>query len=174
MHERAEDIPCLIHHALAEFNETNSTHFSFHQGLAARLQCQSWPGNVRELKNVVWQIASEHESEGATIALHQLSDGLLSTLVDVSQPTARASHPVSHTASYDIDDARRWHELCQQHGGDVYAIASAVGVHRTTVLRKLKSYGLRHTHKKASRLPQAESDTSAVNCTSAALNGRHT
>jgi DNA-binding NtrC family response regulator len=69
LRNRPEDIPGLIDHALAEFNEKNGMHLSFHPDLVRQLQALPWPGNVRELKNLVWQIASENEEEGGVITL---------------------------------------------------------------------------------------------------------
>lgn len=58
-------------------------------------------------------------------------------------------------------EEQRLRDLCQHYQGDVYAMASALGMHRTTVTRKLKSYGIAHarkkyTRQKSSRVSQGE------------------
>jgi transcriptional regulator with PAS, ATPase and Fis domain len=156
LRERPEDIPGLIDHALTEFNEKNGTHLSFHPDLVRQLQALPWPGNVRELKNLVWQIASENEEEGGMITLQMLSADIREAMADANGLSELTSHSVLPSPGHDAEEAQRWRALCQEYGGDVYAIAGALGVHRTTVIRKLKSYGLRYARQKASRSPQTE------------------
>ncbi len=54
LRERAEDVPLLVEHFLAEFNRRHGVRL---EGLApeatARLQAHDWPGNVRELKHAI-------------------------------------------------------------------------------------------------------------------------
>lgn len=174
LRERLEDVPGLIDHALTEFNEKNGTHLSFHPDLVRQLQALPWPGNVRELKNLVWQIAAEHEEERGVITLQMLSTDISETMADANGLSGLTAKAIPPSRGQEADDTQRWRELCQQYGGDVYAIAGALGVHRTTVIRKLKSYGLRYAHKKASRSSQVESDASSVaDSAPLPLNGRH-
>ena len=49
-------------------------------------------------------------------------------------------------------------ELCQQCQGEVHAIASALGVHRTTVIRKL-NYGIAYARKGSFRSTQVETSS---------------
>jgi PAS domain S-box-containing protein len=153
LRERAEDVPSLIDHALAEFNEQNGTHLSLHPDLVHQLRGMSWPGNVRELKNVVWQIASENEGEGGMVTLQMLPADVLGALTSVPGHPGLNSYSVLQPPEHDVGEARRWREMCQQYAGDVHAIAGALGVHRTTVIRKLKHYGLRYARKKSARFP---------------------
>jgi transcriptional regulator with PAS, ATPase and Fis domain len=173
LRERPEDIPGLIDHALAEFNEKNGTHLSFHPDLVRQLQALPWPGNVRELKNLVWQIASENEEEGGMITLQMLSADIGETLAGVNGFSGPSSQSGLPSPEREADEAQRWRALCQQYEGDVYAIAGALGVHRTTVIRKLKGYGLRYAHKKSPRSPRAESAASATAPAPAPPNGHH-
>ncbi|MGE0679303.1 MAG: sigma-54 interaction domain-containing protein [Candidatus Binatia bacterium] len=171
LRERSEDVPSLIDHALAEFNEQNGTHLSFHPDLVHQLQGMSWSGNVRELKNVVWQIASENEGEDGAVTLQMLPADLMGALVDANGLAGMSSQFVISSARHDADEAQRWRELCQQYAGNVHAIADALGLHRTTVIRKLKSYGLRYARKKSARSPRAETAASAA--APVPVNGRH-
>ena len=173
LRNRPEDIPGLIDHALTEFNEKNGMHLSFHPDLVRQLQALSWPGNVRELKNLVWQIASENEEEGGMTTLQMLSADMHEAIAGANGLSGLTSHSVLPSPGHDAEEAQRWRALCQQYGGDVYAIAGAEGVHRTTVIRKLKSYGLRYARQKAPRSSQAESDASAAAPTPSPLNGHH-
>jgi PAS domain S-box-containing protein len=173
LRNRPEDIPGLIDHALTEFNEKNGAHLTFHPDLVRQLQTLSWPGNVRELKNLVWQIASEYEEGEGVITLQMLSTDIGEALADANGLARLPAKARPLTRGHEPDEAHRWRALCQQYGGDVYAIANALGIHRTTVIRKLKSHGLRYVHKKASRSAQPDSDASVADSAPLPLNGRH-
>ena len=173
LRERAEDVPSLIDHALAEFNEQNGTHLSLHPDLVRQLQVMSWPGKVRELKNVVWQIASENEEEGGVVTLQMLPADLTGALAGANGLPGLTSRSVLQSTEHDAGEAQRWREMCQQYARKVHAIADALGVHRTTVIRKLKHYGLRYARKKSARSPQVESDVSATAPARSPPNGYH-
>jgi PAS domain S-box-containing protein len=142
LRERPEDIPVLIEHALSEFNEKNRTRLSFHTDLINQVQTFPLPGNVRELKNMVWQIASEVDHETGEITLSQLPADFFWPSDQETRSSGAARLASSRTLHKKIEEEQRLRELHQQYQGDVYAIAGALGVHRTTVTRKLRRYGL--------------------------------
>ena len=45
-------------------------------------------------------------------------------------------------------DERSLRDLCAAHRGDVYSMAKQLGVHRTTIIRKLKSYSIPYFHQR--------------------------
>jgi len=151
LRERPEDIPSLIEHALAEFNNKNGTHLTFDAALITHLQTLSFPGNVRELKNLVWQIVSEVGTETSEIGWEVLPSDLLQVLA--RQDRGPNVGPPSRSQPDDKRTREEQHlrTLCEQHQGDVYAIASVLGVHRTTGIRKLREYGILYARKNASR-----------------------
>jgi transcriptional regulator with PAS, ATPase and Fis domain len=151
LRERPEDIPSLIEQALAEFNNKNGTNLTFHDALITQLQTLPFPGNVRELKNLVWQIVSEVGTETSEISWELLPSDLMQVLA--RQDRLPSIGPPSHP---QLDDKKAREEqhlrmLCEQYQGDVYAIANVLRVHRTTVVRKLREYGILYARKSASR-----------------------
>jgi two-component system nitrogen regulation response regulator NtrX len=162
LRERPEDIPCLIDHALAEFNEKHGTHLAFHPDLVRQLQTMPWPGNVRELKNLVWQMASESGEDAGEITTAMLSAELVRGLACQDGVPAVVPQAATSAAEPNAAEEQHWRALCQQYHGDVYAIADAVGVHRTTVIRKLKGYGLAYARKRSSRARQGDDRNSAA------------
>ena len=57
LRERAEDIPLLVEHFVADFAvEYGKRAKTLHPGAMARLQTYRWPGNVRELRNVIERV----------------------------------------------------------------------------------------------------------------------
>jgi two-component system, NtrC family, nitrogen regulation response regulator NtrX len=108
------------------------------QALAA-LTGQPWPGNVRELKNFIWRVAVLTTSpiiDAADLPLaRDPSDSsagsvaALLTLPDFREARAR----------FEREYLRRQLEA---HGGNVGATAEAIGLERSHLYRKLRTYGL--------------------------------
>jgi len=57
LEERSEDIPLLIDHFLARFNERNPRKVRISEKAVNLLVSMSWPGNVRELENLIERLA---------------------------------------------------------------------------------------------------------------------
>jgi transcriptional regulator with PAS, ATPase and Fis domain len=149
LRERPDDIPGLVDYALAEFNRQSEARCAFHADLVARLQTLPFPGNVREVKNLVWQIASELGGTESEIAWQMLPPDLLQTLESSGAPPALGTR-VASVLDHSLAETRQLRELCQRHQGDVTAIAKALGVHRTTVIRRLNAYGIAYTRRRMS------------------------
>lgn len=147
LRERPDDIPGLIDYALTEFNRQSEARCAFHPDLMARLQTLPFPGNVREVKNLVWQIASELGGLESEITWEMLPPDLLQTL-ESSSVLSPVSARLAATPDHSMSDARRLRELCQRYRGDVGAMAKALGVHRTTVARRLNAYGIVYNRKR--------------------------
>lgn len=145
--ERPDDIPELIDYALTEFNRQSEARCAFHPDLVARLQTLPFPGNVREVKNLVWQIASELGGTESEITWQMLPPDLLQTLESSGAPPAAGAQGVS-VLEHSLAEARQLRELFRQYQGDVAAVAKALGVHRTTVTRRLSAYGIVYTRKR--------------------------
>jgi transcriptional regulator with PAS, ATPase and Fis domain len=168
LREHPEDIPALIVATLAEFNEKNSTALTLHRELVEQVQALPFPGNVRELKNLVWQIASESGKDEGEITAQMLPPELVQTILSCgrsplpqSSLLTRASFPSSppQAGAHDAEEEHRWRTFYDQHHGDLYAMANALGVHRTTVARKLKQYGLSYVGKPRARLTPPKTET---------------
>jgi two-component system, NtrC family, nitrogen regulation response regulator NtrX len=141
LRERREDIPLLAAHFLKELapeNETPAKTIS-HRALEA-LTNLPWPGNVRELKNFIWRLAIL--SPGPHIGLNDLA---------LASPLAAAAHPnglegLLGLADFRVARAEFEKEFLRRklakHHGSVSATAEAVGLERSHLYRKLRSYGL--------------------------------
>ncbi|HXG18039.1 MAG TPA: sigma 54-interacting transcriptional regulator [Methylomirabilota bacterium] len=158
LREHPEDIPALIAATLAEFNDKHGSALTLHRELVERIQTLPFPGNVRELKNLVWQIASESGKEEGEITAQMLPPELTWAIFGPGRsPLAHSLIPSrlslpSQKGAPGEEEERLWRTFCEQHHGDVYAMANALGVHRTTVIRQLKKYGLSYARKPRARL----------------------
>ncbi len=145
LRERRTDIPALIDAALSEFNDKNVTSLTLHKEIVDRLCALPLHGNVRELRNLVWQIVSEVEQETGEIGFSLLPAELVRSLDTRAYVGVASAGTTDSMAPGTESEEQRLRTLCIEHGGDVRAIAKVLDVHRTTVIRKLKRYGLSYT-----------------------------
>jgi len=68
--ERKEDIPLLLNHFLAKYNEENRASFRMPPEVLNRLANYPWPGNVRELENTIERMAVM--SKGDSLSLEDI------------------------------------------------------------------------------------------------------
>ena len=133
LRERAEDIPQMAHHFLAEA----ARHFGMRPKRLApdaveALQAYRWPGNVRELKNLIERRLIL--TKGEEIRADDLPIG-----------EADSDHlPVNAPLKDAREDFERRYILAalKRHRGNVTRTAEALQVERSNLHRKLKSYGI--------------------------------
>ncbi|MBA4548318.1 sigma 54-interacting transcriptional regulator [Thermoactinomyces intermedius] len=133
LRERREDIPLLATHFLRKFcARSRRPLLSLSSQSLLRLQAHSWPGNVRELQNVMERsvyLCPEGETE--------LKEVYLSDVLDTDFAFPRRSLK-EHLAQYEK-------ELVQagiRRFKSIRKTARHLGVSHTTVLNKMKKYGI--------------------------------
>ena len=135
LRERREDIPLLVEHFMGRFRQLTGKDINDIAPEALMLLMNhDYPGNVRELENMV-----EHAfvlCVGGTIGIHHLPEDLVG-LSSTSRPPGRPS--LQDIERDYIQDALRRHE------GDRRAAAEQLGIHRTTLWRKMKRLGIAPT-----------------------------
>ncbi|EKD38026.1 MAG: hypothetical protein ACD_75C00893G0002 [uncultured bacterium] len=133
LHERMEDIPLLIERFVKKMNRLRGRAISGvgHEAMALLL-AHDYPGNIRELENII-----EHAfvlcSEGA-IEVNHLPAYLLRPRSGSSVQHSSIATGVRATEEEIIVEALR------QHGFNRLAAARALGIHKSTLFRKLKKY----------------------------------
>jgi two-component system nitrogen regulation response regulator NtrX len=144
LRERREDISLLATHFLKQLaREENAPAKRFSPQALEALAAQPWPGNVRELKNFVWRLAIM--SPKAVIDLADLpfnapepapEEGGDADFIDpfLQVPSFREAR-----ALFEKQFLRRKLEECR---GNVSLLAEKIGLERSHLYRKLKSYGL--------------------------------
>jgi len=128
--ERREDVPLLVDHFIRRFREKRGKAITGISGEAlAAMRRYGFPGNVRELENAV-----EHAfvmCRGETIEAGHLPDKILSSARDGPQPglSKRSERAIIQ-------------EALDRHRGNRQETAVELGMHRSTLWRKLRQYGL--------------------------------
>ena len=129
--DRKEDIPLLVDHFVARLSRlTGKDIADVTDDALAALMAHGWPGNVRELRN-----ALEYAfvvSPGGLVGLEHLP-------VEV-RPEASGFGPAPTTL--DDAEARFIREALAKNRGNRAATARQLGVHKTTLWRKMKRYGI--------------------------------
>jgi transcriptional regulator with PAS, ATPase and Fis domain len=130
LRERPEDIPLLVEHFVAKHGKRGRTevkHFS--PDVLATLRKYSFPGNVRELENAI-----EHAivmCEGEEIGVEHLPQQV------VEESRATNGIVLSERSEREVIE-----EALRRHAGNKAQVAEELGMHRSTLWRKIKSYGL--------------------------------
>src|SRR3989449_1126721 len=133
---RREDIPALVNHFLRRYNRRFRRDVKgITPDALGALGAYDFPGNVRELENVI-------ERAFATGAREQLTLSDLPVLGPASVPSATIASPsgnVPRLADVEKDLILR---ALAFYKDDKEAAASALGISRRTIYRRLKEYGM--------------------------------
>jgi len=140
LRERREDIPLLAQYFLQELARENETlPKTLSPEILEALTAGPWPGNVRELKNFIWRLAIL--APGPTIELQDLT---------LAAPTPETEpgdlEALLHAPSFREARARFEKEFLArklaEYGGNVSLTADKIGLERSHLYRKLRTYGL--------------------------------
>jgi DNA-binding NtrC family response regulator len=138
LEERREDIPLLIEHFLAQFNQKNERSVTID---AAAVQCLTkmrWPGNVRELENTINRLAifaptgrisaGDVEAE-ANHSMHTVKEGV---------------EPASALPPDRLLEMERQHivRILKEARGNKSEAARRLGIERKTLYKKAVRLGI--------------------------------
>jgi DNA-binding NtrC family response regulator len=160
LRERREDIPLLVDHFIAKFNDRLRKQITnIAPDAVARLSGYNWPGNIRELENVVERTMLF--CEGPEIRLQDLPVEQLGGAVAAAPaaedrpaaaggglPAAAAAEAVgSLKEAVKAETERVERELIQraldETGGNVTQAAKILKISRKSLQTKMKELGLR-------------------------------
>jgi len=144
LRERKEDIPVLINHFLREFNKSKEKKI---KGVTPNsMNClakYSWPGNVRELQNLVERLVVMKGS--GTVRLKDLPDkirlnsgktGEIISNIEISDDGLGLNETMGQFEKDLLQKA------LQKSGGVKSRAAKLLNLNRTTLVEKLKRYGI--------------------------------
>jgi len=134
LRRRKEDIPLLVDQFIAKYNRL---HHATVRGISPEtlslLMAHDWPGNVRELENIIER------------AFVLCPDGVIEI---AHLPDEITLHGSRSSASISLQDARSQLEIQSiiaalgRNGGNRLATAQELGMHKTTLFRKIKQLGI--------------------------------
>jgi PAS domain S-box-containing protein len=132
LRQRREDIPLLAEHFIGRFNRLRDKDII---GVSAEvlrtLLTHDYPGNVRELENII---------EHAFVLCH---GGMIQPehLPEYLRPAEPAPAAPSAKTLRDLE-AHLIYETMRRHGWNRLATAKELGIHKTTLWRKMKQLGI--------------------------------
>ena len=130
--ERLEDLPRLVGHFIEQFRNKRQKPIARVSGdVMALLRRYSWPGNVRELENAV-----EHAfvlCRGDVIEIEHLPERIV---------TGARKDQKSSTRFGDSSPGTVIRECLARNHGNRSKAARELGMHRSTLWRKMRQYGI--------------------------------
>jgi DNA-binding NtrC family response regulator len=143
LRQRTEDIPLLIGHFLAK-HAGGRTPLRFSRELYDRLERHTWPGNIRELENLVRVLLVSCDGEEAgpgDLPSHLRGTGESTTLRDRPDWGAADFQTALHAAVAEFESGYLRYHL-DRNQGNVSKTASAIGLSRVALHKKIKDYGI--------------------------------
>ena len=134
LRRRMEDLPLLAEQFVERFNHLQGRAV---RGVApevlAMLMAHPWPGNVRELENVIERAFIL--CQDGPIRLEHLPEELR-----FHGDSRNAEHPVRQ--AHDLLDAQSIQAALERNGCNRLAAARDLGIHKTTLFRRMRKLGL--------------------------------
>lgn len=135
LRERVDDIIPLTLNFIHEFNQELHRFYKGISEPAAKILMEYyWPGNVRELKNVVERIMALNDAD--EIKLEHLSKEMKGILPDI--PVFKAIAEDRKFVSLEELEKEYLKEVLKFTGGNKSKAAKILGIHPTSLFRKLK------------------------------------
>jgi DNA-binding NtrC family response regulator len=145
--ERRDDIPHLVHH----FAQARAVD----PGALRILQGRSWQGNVRELRQVV--------EAAFVLGRGTLDRRAVESALELRSPVPTPSKPrVADSTDYFSLERSRLVSALDQSSWDTDAVARTLGVHRSTVYRRLKRLNVVLPPSMRRRAIEGESDAAMI------------
>ncbi|MBN2645762.1 MAG: sigma 54-interacting transcriptional regulator [Desulfuromonadaceae bacterium] len=154
LRERKEDIPLLAEHFISRFNRLQNRQI---RGCRPQtldlLMAHDWPGNVRELENVIERafiLCRGDWIDPGHLPPALVGSGAAPAAVDIAQRPIRNARQQSERQIILT--------ALQQHRFNRQATARALGIHKTTLYRKMHALGLELPQQDGRSAPQPDSD----------------
>jgi len=143
LRERREDIPLLVDHFLARFNERLGKHVVGvdADGMAA-LMAWGWPGNIRELENVIERGVLLSDAEVLGVDALPGLEGSSSGPPRAADPDGVGLKELVRVHTAKLERALILRSL-EQESGNVTRAARRLEISRKSLQLKMKEYGLR-------------------------------
>ncbi len=134
LRKRKEDIPLLIDHFISRFNCLQSkTVSSVTSDVLASLMSYDFPGNIRELENLI-------EYAFILCADGQIQSQHLPDEFEMRIPSARPQSDIQATVK--TVEAQTIQEALKRNAYNRLATAKELGIHKSTLFRKMKNLGI--------------------------------
>jgi len=162
LRERREDLPALVQTLCAQLEGSNRGQVSFTDEALQALSHYHWPGNVRELGNLIERLAvlypgqkirvydlpERYRGEEKIMATPPVTATRPKAIKQASLPPASVYPPLPDTGLnlrehiFSVE-ASLIHQALERSQGVVSHAAHLLGMRRTTLVEKLRKYGIK-------------------------------
>ena len=133
--ERREDIPLLVAHFIERFAaETGKNLRGITPGALAAIAGHEFPGNIRELQNVIEHAFILCKSD-------EIQVECLPPQIGMSTPATPSPHPAPNRG-HPVPEREVLERTLERHAGSRIATAAELGIHPSTLWRKMKKFKL--------------------------------
>ncbi len=129
LNERKEDIPILIDFFINKLNKEHASNRKVSENAKIFLMNYDWPGNIRELENLISYLFVVTNKE--IIDINDLPDYLINL-----------SKELTYKTNYHKSEKDIILEHLEMFEYNQNKTAQSLGIHRTTLWRKMKRYGI--------------------------------
>lgn len=136
LRERKDDILPLLLFFLNKYNSKYGQDKKLTSEVIDLFYSYSWPGNVRELENIVERMVITSESDYITA-------DAIPEHIKKYEPYKYSEHVAEPEVLRPSDEKRKLENLYEQYQS-TRKVAKVLGVHQSTVVRKMKKYNLTH------------------------------
>lgn len=137
LRERVEDIYPLAEHFLTLISRSYKVEKQLTPSAVQALTDYTWPGNVRELYNIIERLVVLYPQKKITRE-HILEE--LSLKFQPMNTSTLATHAHDFRTIMNNFEKELIHQTLRQHNGNLQNAAAALGMHRTTLMRKIHRY----------------------------------
>ncbi|MHB8916851.1 MAG: sigma 54-interacting transcriptional regulator [Desulfocucumaceae bacterium] len=138
LRERCEEIAPLTFQFLQNFGAKHGIYKKVTAKAMEALMSYNWPGNVRELENVIERLVVTTDSK--EIDIEHLPKKIRESGVLSSKPVILAG--ISLLKDVVDETEKQLIQKAYRELGNTMDVASSLGVHQTTILRKAKKLGI--------------------------------
>ena len=137
LRERREDVPELVEHFLEDFcQHYGRRKKQIHAEAMKKMQAYNWPGNVRELKNTIERLVIM--VPGEEVILFDLPSSILR-----QASGNRKGSPQSWQEARQEFERQFIFDKLMKNEGNISRTATAIGMERTHLHRKLRAYNIK-------------------------------
>ncbi|NLO18439.1 MAG: sigma-54-dependent Fis family transcriptional regulator [Ignavibacteria bacterium] len=143
LNERQEDIPEIVQHYVAKFNEENKLEKLISPSAIEFLQEQSWSGNVRQLMSLIKVVLHTERNDFIEVAEIKKAYESYTDLNPVEQKQESSLKGSSLQEILDAADKEAIEQALDESNGNVSKAAVQLGVSRETLHLKIKKYDIK-------------------------------
>jgi transcriptional regulator with PAS, ATPase and Fis domain len=143
LRNRRDDIPVLTEYFMEQYNLTLKKNVTgFTREAIELLRAYSWPGNIRELKNLVERVVVL--ARGPLIGVEMLPPEISGRSAAPVAARSAGAPPSKEGLMRSLEDVEREHirSVLQAEENNRSSTARVLGISRSTLIEKLKKYGI--------------------------------